>query len=79
LNGYVSARRRERARNETLNTERLGGAGNNPEPIAGLGLGRGVHASMVDTRRLLLGAILRMLQGRNVNGNYRDKIRMATR
>jgi hypothetical protein len=67
-NGYVSARTRERARNETLNTKRLGCAGNNPKPIAGLGLGRGVYASMVDTRRLLLGAILRMLQGRNVNG-----------
>jgi hypothetical protein len=52
--------------NEELNTERLGCAGNYTEPIAGLGLGRGVHAFMVDTRRLLLGAILRVLQGRNV-------------
>jgi hypothetical protein len=59
-------RQRERARNETLNTERLGCAGNNPKSVAGLGLGRGIHALMVDTRRLLLGAILRVLQGRNV-------------
>jgi hypothetical protein len=44
----------------------LGRAGNNPKPVVGLGLGRGVYASLVDTRRLLLGAILRLLQGRNV-------------
>jgi hypothetical protein len=37
LNGYVSARTRERARNETLNTERLGCAGNYPELFAGVG------------------------------------------
>jgi len=40
--------------------------GNYSWPFVGLGISRSVYAPMVDTRRLLLGTILRMLQGGNV-------------